>query len=659
VGRVAFWTDDECSKVNINTASEGTFADTPIANSTFSAPASGSSGGAFGATNSYCGDLQLSMYPGGLKEYQRYPGHPATTCLSTVVGNYLGTGLTHWQIAQAITDAVPRISEYGSPGGSVPVSSQAGSFSLVYSGYATTNVAPDMDRLYSSVDEFAFKAPSAVATSRTQQSFSTASVSTLPIAQTCRFFLTADSKAPELNLFGLPRVAMWPVWSDAYASSRTTLDNEILRCATVATNATGYVHPMIFSRYDSTSPVNDWSTTLGGQMRNQQLYGYLQALTSRAVPGYGGTISSKYGNTDRDQILTEIYDYIRCTDIQDASVNIAAGTHGYSYTGSFTGTTLNGQQNSGQSPLAPGNSPGQVVPIQITAPGTGTITQGFGRIALVSELALAFFKVDDRTNTLDQNDQYNVSPSQLTLTNTITGSDPNTTETPPLPAKYTPGVATNPQTLVEWALIPMLASPSAGWAGIANNIRIKFSGVNLHITDTGYTSSSNQVNNGYSAAITNSVTTPMPDVFATGQMSNDRDSVIGGIMGAEALIDNTTLSMVPTGLYLANSPSSQTGFGGTIGNLTYYGTVTVQVFAPSTATTPIQTIVFNFPNTIVRGQPLGNNAPIPDLDYGYTNVGVNQWYGTYRAAPNDYAPGTNNSAFTYPTIYNRRRILDR
>src|SRR5690606_19158004 len=31
VGRVAFWTDDETSKVNINTASEGTFWDRPLA----------------------------------------------------------------------------------------------------------------------------------------------------------------------------------------------------------------------------------------------------------------------------------------------------------------------------------------------------------------------------------------------------------------------------------------------------------------------------------------------------------------------------------------------------------------------------------------------------------------------------------------------------
>jgi uncharacterized protein (TIGR02600 family) len=33
VARIAFWTDDETAKVNINTASEGTFWDTPVANS--------------------------------------------------------------------------------------------------------------------------------------------------------------------------------------------------------------------------------------------------------------------------------------------------------------------------------------------------------------------------------------------------------------------------------------------------------------------------------------------------------------------------------------------------------------------------------------------------------------------------------------------------
>ena len=33
IGRIAFWTDDECAKINLNTASEGTYWDTPIANS--------------------------------------------------------------------------------------------------------------------------------------------------------------------------------------------------------------------------------------------------------------------------------------------------------------------------------------------------------------------------------------------------------------------------------------------------------------------------------------------------------------------------------------------------------------------------------------------------------------------------------------------------
>ena len=90
-GRIAFWTDDESSKVNINTASEGTYWDTPRIYSHQDV----------GSVTNYTPGGQNPLFPvaatGGLAltqpakgEYQRYPGHPATTSLSPVFG-YLGT----------------------------------------------------------------------------------------------------------------------------------------------------------------------------------------------------------------------------------------------------------------------------------------------------------------------------------------------------------------------------------------------------------------------------------------------------------------------------------------------------------------------------------------------------------------------------------------
>ncbi|MFZ4778842.1 MAG: Verru/Chthon cassette protein A, partial [Terrimicrobiaceae bacterium] len=69
IGRVAFWTDDDTCKVNLNTASEGTFWDVPRANT---------------ATERMFSSLQPVK-----QEFQRYPGHPALTSLSSVFGFWL------------------------------------------------------------------------------------------------------------------------------------------------------------------------------------------------------------------------------------------------------------------------------------------------------------------------------------------------------------------------------------------------------------------------------------------------------------------------------------------------------------------------------------------------------------------------------------------
>ena len=64
-GRVAFWTDDETCKVNVNTASEGVYWDMPRASTKE--------------------DLAMEIYQPKAGEYQRFPGHPATVCLSSVL----------------------------------------------------------------------------------------------------------------------------------------------------------------------------------------------------------------------------------------------------------------------------------------------------------------------------------------------------------------------------------------------------------------------------------------------------------------------------------------------------------------------------------------------------------------------------------------------
>ncbi|MEZ0273526.1 MAG: Verru_Chthon cassette protein A, partial [Roseimicrobium sp.] len=65
IGRIAFWTDDESCKVNLNTAAEGTPWDVPRAVG--------------------WSDRNFAYYIPAQNEFQRFPGHPAMTCLSTVL----------------------------------------------------------------------------------------------------------------------------------------------------------------------------------------------------------------------------------------------------------------------------------------------------------------------------------------------------------------------------------------------------------------------------------------------------------------------------------------------------------------------------------------------------------------------------------------------
>ena len=90
VGRTAFWTDDESCKLNVNTASEGTYWDTPTASSAYiSGNVDDQSGNLSGGTPTFSLSLGASQPCRG--EYNRYPGHPATTSLSPALA-WMGIG---------------------------------------------------------------------------------------------------------------------------------------------------------------------------------------------------------------------------------------------------------------------------------------------------------------------------------------------------------------------------------------------------------------------------------------------------------------------------------------------------------------------------------------------------------------------------------------
>src|SRR5262249_34321729 len=138
-------TDDETCKININTASEPTYWDTPMASSTPEANL-----GIFQATNN---------------EFQRYPGHPATVALSPVLWHIFGTTtgpagtgyvppVTNSDTAYALPNSakdllygmLPRVQAGGSVDGTTR-------FDGLPQGYT---LPLDSDRLYASVDELAY-----------------------------------------------------------------------------------------------------------------------------------------------------------------------------------------------------------------------------------------------------------------------------------------------------------------------------------------------------------------------------------------------------------------------------------------------------------------------------------------------------------------------
>jgi len=344
VGRIAFWTDDETAKVNVNTASEGGYWDTPRVSSKYD----------YG---------NLALYPPAKNEFQRYPGHPATTSLSAVFGSLLPVPAVESVTSAAYSSQLkkyytiaPKVTDGGSQGGTT---------------YAAAAVAPDSDRLYASIDELFFKPDR----SRNTDLNATA-------LEQARFFATAHSRSPDLNLFNRPRVAVWPISSTDDDDHRTADDRLIAQAATV--NGV----PYYFVRSDWKSP-NELD--LG---KNRSLLSYLRALCAKPIPGAqgNGTFATKYNTagtkgTEIDQILTEIFDYVRCVNVYDTS----------SGRGSFVPFNNLAPKVSGS---------GQVIPTYDKT----TDTKGFGRFPTIAKAGVLFIAAADPTYQTTTNNALSATP---------------------------------------------------------------------------------------------------------------------------------------------------------------------------------------------------------------------------------------------------------
>ncbi len=360
VGRIAFWADDESSKVNLNTAAGG-FPWMPpwVQNALENSPTT---------TSKPWGNIYGFGYAQPQKnEFQRYPGHPATTDLRAVFPE-----LT-WRDIYQLT---PRVIEGGSENGINRTRR-----------YAADNATPidlilDRDRLFAGMGENRFAMSPAPRTSLASK-FPDVSLSASDwdqLLEKRKGFLSVSSKAPELNLFGQPRVAIWPVPEFATAPGglpyRTAIDTLIAFCSTLTTSGTTRI-PFFFDRRTggqkdissvpkNTSLSQDEDIT---RTRNAQLFEYLQRFTSQPFPGASSApFDTKYGGKHgRDQILTEIFDYIRSTNIQDKQLDMERQFNRWAY----------------------------VVPTRWNAP-SGAVT-GFGRSFTIRQIGFLFICNADET----------------------------------------------------------------------------------------------------------------------------------------------------------------------------------------------------------------------------------------------------------------------
>jgi len=265
VARIAFWTDDDTSKININTAGCGTGWNSPHVNST--------------------DDVSWGTHQPANGEFSSYPGHPATTSLVPVFGQD-----SNPLSPQQLLRLTPRYAWGGSQFGALTTT-------------AGEAVPPKVDRLYESVDELCF---SSSLTSSGQRNTNPLTTSQLNIA---RFVLTAHSKAPETTILGEPRIAIWPVSDAPQDATRTTAtDRAIESDSTVGTRS------YFFQRHNALSSTADLAIP-----SNAQLFGELVTRGNTTLPGWGTTFSSKYTGATWTQLALEITDFIRGLNAVDSS----------------------------------------------------------------------------------------------------------------------------------------------------------------------------------------------------------------------------------------------------------------------------------------------------------------------------------------------------
>ena len=277
IARYAYWTDDESTKINLNTASEGIPWETPTIQSAI--------------------DKANAAFPPVTNEVQRYPGHPAKTCLSSLFYPNLyvdaqgelalpGEALMDlYEIALQITPVEPLPFEEAS------------------------SVTFDEDSVYESLTDFHQRHPEK--------------------GTGYDGFLTTTSVAPETSVHGRPRTSLWPLHVNVGEAYRSEYDESVSQRTTLS----GRSYHVLRER--SESAYHDFYTV--GDRSNVALFRYLMDQVYRPLPTMGGSLAKKYGATSegfdylsghRDNSLDHVrlpfqmLDFIRSTNLIDRRLEV-------------------------------------------------------------------------------------------------------------------------------------------------------------------------------------------------------------------------------------------------------------------------------------------------------------------------------------------------
>jgi hypothetical protein len=371
IGRIAFWTDDESCKINLNTASEPAPWHPPMTVS---------------ERDRWAADS--SPVRG---ENHRLSGHPAYTALSPVFRSFGGLNSPEVTLQPQPQPpgqngaGVSNFKDYLSNTHSLlPHTPQRDTGSVHGTESVLDNTSVPETRIpaaWSNVDEFLFDPGVPYGTSALRQRNGFQSVGGYSLDEAdirrARFFLTTHSSAPETNPYNQPKMSLWPIQEDV--TKRTRTDHLMALAASLGgpPNARHYYGLQRAAAWSGSTPGSSHSTTadFAESSRNYQLFEWLQTRTSAPFPTFSTSFEAKYGVDNRNQLLLSMFDLMRWT-----------ANPGNAWTDNGAAYDYLAPSTEGGAPIA---GSGMVAPLKLDI-GDGRILRAPGRVPTITEAAIVF-----------------------------------------------------------------------------------------------------------------------------------------------------------------------------------------------------------------------------------------------------------------------------